>query len=49
MTTLRVAGGGHCGFYDAGATESMAVRAIGVTRVGATATRAILDECRAKL
>ncbi len=27
----------------------LAVRALGVTRVGATATRAILDECRARL
>jgi deoxyribose-phosphate aldolase len=27
----------------------LAVRALGVTRVGATATKAILDECRAKL
>jgi deoxyribose-phosphate aldolase len=27
----------------------LAVRALGVTRVGATATRAILDECRAFL
>src|SRR5205085_10467799 len=27
----------------------LAVRALGVTRVGATATRAILDECKARL
>jgi deoxyribose-phosphate aldolase len=27
----------------------LAVRAIGVTRVGATATKAILDECKARL
>jgi deoxyribose-phosphate aldolase len=27
----------------------VAVRALGVTRVGATATKAILDECKAKL
>ena len=27
----------------------LAVRALGVTRIGATATKAILDECRAKL
>lgn len=27
----------------------LAVRALGVTRVGATATKAILDECRAKM
>ena len=27
----------------------LAVRALGVTRVGATATKAILDECRARL
>jgi deoxyribose-phosphate aldolase len=27
----------------------LAVRAIGVTRVGATATKAILDECRTRL
>jgi deoxyribose-phosphate aldolase len=27
----------------------LAVRALGVTRVGATATKAILDECKLKL
>jgi deoxyribose-phosphate aldolase len=27
----------------------LAVRALGVTRVGATATKAILDECKARL
>ena len=27
----------------------MQVRALGVSRVGATATRAILDECKARL
>ena len=27
----------------------LAVRTLGVTRVGATATKAILDECRARL
>ena len=27
----------------------LAVRALGVTRIGATATKAILDECREKL
>jgi deoxyribose-phosphate aldolase len=27
----------------------LAVRALGVSRVGATATQAILDECKAKL
>jgi deoxyribose-phosphate aldolase len=27
----------------------LAVRALGVTRVGATATKAILDECRKRL
>jgi deoxyribose-phosphate aldolase len=27
----------------------LAVRELGVTRVGATATRAILDECKARL
>ncbi len=26
---LRVAGGGHCGFYDWGEKESLAVRAVG--------------------
>jgi hypothetical protein len=29
VTPLRVAGGGHCGFYDAGQAESLSVRAIG--------------------
>ena len=27
----------------------LAVRALGVTRIGATATKAILDECKARL
>ena len=39
--------------YGAGGVRTfdrlLAVRALGVTRVGATATRAILDECKARL
>jgi deoxyribose-phosphate aldolase len=43
----------HVGVKAAGGVRTLdrllAVRALGVTRVGATATRAILDECRARL
>jgi deoxyribose-phosphate aldolase len=43
----------HVGVKAAGGVRTLdrllAVRALGVSRVGATATRAILDECRARL
>jgi deoxyribose-phosphate aldolase len=43
----------HVGVKAAGGVRTferlLAVRALGVTRVGATATKAILDECRARL
>lgn len=42
---VQVKAAGGVRTYD----RLLAVRAIGVTRVGATATRAILDECKARL
>jgi len=40
---IKAAGGVRT--YD----RVLAVRALGVTRIGATATKAILDECRQRL
>jgi predicted alpha/beta-fold hydrolase len=34
VTPLRVAGGGHCGFYDTGGFESLSVRAMGAFFLG---------------
>src|SRR5947209_7851613 len=42
---VRVKAAGGVRTFD----RLLAVRALGVTRVGATATRAILDECKARL
>jgi deoxyribose-phosphate aldolase len=42
---VRVKAAGGVRTYD----RLLAVRALGVTRVGATATKAILDECKARL
>jgi deoxyribose-phosphate aldolase len=42
---VRVKAAGGVRTFD----RLLAVRALGVTRVGATATKAILDECRARL
>jgi deoxyribose-phosphate aldolase len=42
---VQVKAAGGVRTYD----RLLAVRTLGVTRVGATATKAILDECKARL
>jgi deoxyribose-phosphate aldolase len=53
LTLMRRCSPAHVQVKAAGGVRTfdrlLAVRAIGVTRVGATATRAILDECRVRL
>lgn len=53
LTLMRKCSPSHVQVKAAGGVRSyeqlLAVRAVGVSRVGATATRAILDECKAKL
>jgi len=53
LTLMRKHSPAHVQVKAAGGVRTyervLAVRALGVTRIGATATKAILDECRAKL
>ncbi len=53
LTLMRRCSPPHVQVKAAGGVRTfervLAVRALGVTRVGATATKAILDECKAKL
>ncbi|MSR55343.1 MAG: deoxyribose-phosphate aldolase [Gemmataceae bacterium] len=53
LTLMRTHSPKHVQVKAAGGVRTyervLAVRALGVTRIGATATKAILDECRAKL
>lgn len=53
LTLMRRCSPAHVQVKAAGGVRTfervLAVRALGVTRIGATATKAILDECKAKL
>lgn len=53
LTLMRKCSPPHVRVKAAGGVRDysrvLAVRALGVTRIGATATKAILDECRAKM
>jgi len=53
LTLMRKNSPAHVQVKAAGGVRTfdrvLAVRALGVTRIGATATKAILDECKAKL